>query len=109
MFHMMCIIGFRSWLGGASGSTAWLAARWGDVYVHETLISPIRRLLSTTFACRTVGETAEKFRERLKKVEAHLNSPEFKAKGGGGLEELGKSMRERCEEVVKRKGERIPK
>ena len=43
------------------------------------------------------------------KVEAHLNSKAFAASEGGGLPGLAKSLRDRCQEVIKRGGERIPK
>ena len=38
-----------------------------------------------------------------------MNSAEFAAKDGTGLEGLAKDLRNRCEEVVKNKGERLPK
>ena len=100
--------GFRSWVGDEAAPADWLVARWGDVYLHETAIAHGRRLLNTTYACRRVGETVGQFRTRLDKVEAHMNSDEFDA-GGGGLEALAKELRARCEEVVRRKGERLPK
>ena len=43
------------------------------------------------------------------KVETHLNSPDFCMPGGRGLDGLARDMRARCAEVVKRKGQRIPK
>ena len=42
-------------------------------------------------------------------VEDHMNSPAFAACGGSGLEGLAKELRNRCEEVVRRRGERLPK
>ena len=33
---------FQSWLGDQQSSTEWLCGKWGDVYVHETVISHIR-------------------------------------------------------------------
>ena len=49
------------------------------------------------------------FTARMKKVETHLNSPDFCMPGGRGLDGLARDMRARCAEVVKRKGQRIPK
>ena len=47
---------------------------------------------------------------RVKKVEKFMNSKKFKAKKeGGGLMSLAKDLRSRCEDLQKRKGERIPK
>ena len=54
-------------------------------------------------------ETVAHFTARMKKVEAHLNSPEFRMPGGRGLDGLARDMHARCAEVVKRKGQRIPK
>ena len=56
--------GFSSWLGGASESTQWLVKKWGDVYLHETAISHIRRLLDDDFACRRLGETVPQWPSR---------------------------------------------
>ena len=96
-------------MGGPSANTGWLVAKWGDVYVHETLIAHIRRLLDTEYTCATPGETVAHFKARMQKVEAHLNSPEFTLPGGRGLEGLARDMLARCAEVVTRKGQRIPK
>jgi len=103
--------GFRSWVGGDDGTatTKWLVKKWGDVYMHETLIAHIRRLLDNDFASTRLHETPAQFVERLKKVEKYLNSPDFAADGGGGLLALAKSLPERCEDVIRRKGTRIPK
>ena len=103
--------GFRSWVGGASGteSTQWLAKKLGDVYPHETLIAHIRRLLDGDFNTSRIFETPAQFTARMKKVEEHLNSDRFAAPGGGGLLALAKELPDRCREVVRRGGERIPK
>ena len=102
--------GFRSWVGGdGSDSTEWLVKKWGDVYPHETLISHIRRLLDDDFACNKLCETPQHFKQRMRQVEEHLNSPDFAADDGGGLPALAKSMRDRCRQVLARGGERIPK
>ena len=86
-----------------------LAKLLGDLYLHETLISHIRRLLDNDFAPERIDETPRQFRARMQKVEDHLNSPAFKAPGGQGLMGLAKELRPRCEELVRRKGERLPK
>lgn len=101
--------GFRSWIGSPADPGNWLAARFADVYPHETAISHIRRLLDTKFTCARLGETAGQLRVRMTKVEAFMNSDEFVADFGGGLLGLCKSLRQRCEEVVRRDGGRIPK
>ena len=102
--------GFTSWVGSdISAPTDWLAAKWGDVYLHETVISHIRRLLDTTYVCDRLRETAAHLRARMVKVADHLNSPEFAAAGGSGLEGLAKDMPNRCKEVIRLKGERLPK
>ena len=103
--------GLRSWVGAASGfdSTQWLVKKWGDVYVHETLISHIRRLLEREFTCNKLHESPAEFTRRMKQVEGHLNSDRFAAPGGGGLLALAKELPERCREVIRRQGARIPK
>ena len=101
--------GFRSWVGDGTASTKWLVKKWGDVYVHETLISHIRRLLDSDFASRRVYETPKQFMSRLQEVEDHLNSENFAAPDAGGLGALAKEMFVRCQEVIDLKGDRIPK
>lgn len=82
----------------------------GDLYLHETAISHIRRLLADDFACTHLGETPVHFRGRMLKVENHMNSLAFaRADGGGGLEKLAKQLRSRCQEPIRLKGERLPK
>ena len=66
-------------------------------------------MLDNEFATTKLYETPAQFLERMQKVETHLNSPGFAAVGGGGLLALAKSLQERCEEVMKRLGARIPK
>ena len=61
---------FRSWT--ADGSS-WLSGHLGDFYPHETLISHVRRLLSTKFAKSSLCETPAQFASRMKRVEHHLN------------------------------------
>jgi hypothetical protein len=101
--------GFRSWAGDITSSTKWMVRKFGDVYLHETLISHIRRLLNTNFAATRLDETPVQFRARMQKVEDYLNSAAFAQPGGSGLDGLARELRERCEEVIKRKGERLPK
>ena len=86
-----------------------MVKKLGDVYLHETVISHVRRLLDGEFAHQKIYETPEHFVTRMKKVEAHMNSDSFKAPDGRGLEGLAKDLKWRCEEVVRLKGERIPK
>ena len=101
--------GLQSWVGTACSSAAWLAARFADVYPHETAISHIRRLLDTEYTCLQAHETEQQLRARMEKVEGHMNSADFAAKGGTGLLGLCKSLRSRCEEVLLREGGRLPK
>ena len=100
--------GFRSWTGPQGSSTKWLASRLGDVYLHETAISHIRRLLREKFVCSRVGETFSQFKRRMKNVEEYMNSDAFaRDPGGRGLLGLAKDLRTRCEEVRNRNGERL--
>ena len=92
-----------------TASCQWLVKKFGDVYVHETLISHIRRLLDSEFASSRVYETPKQFMSRLQKVEDHLSSENFAAPDGGGLWALAKEMFGRCQQVIDLKGERIPK
>ena len=102
--------GFKSWAGGIHETTSWLVKKWGDVYIHETVISHIRRLLDNDFTCSRLDESPVQFMDRMKCVEDFMNSPNFaKAGGGRGLAGLARELRGRCEEVIARKGERIPK
>jgi hypothetical protein len=98
--------GFKSWVGESS---KWMAGKFGDVYPHETLISHIRRLLDHKFPRTTPGETHRQFCARMGKVEAYINSDDFAVREGGGLAALSTSLRDRCAECIRRKGERIPK
>ena len=74
--------------------TDWLVKKLGDLYLHETAISHIRRFLADDFACTNLGETPSHFRGRMDKVENHMNSHAFaRAGGGGGLEKLAKEFK----------------
>ena len=101
--------GFKSWTGDGTDSIEWLVKLFGDVYLHETVISHIRRLLDTDFAATKLCETPKQFKARMKKVEDFMNSDDFQAPWGTGLLGLAKELLPRCREVVKLKGERIPK
>ena len=100
--------GLRSWLGDYGDDVTWVAARLGDFYPHETLISHIRRLLTHKFVHKGVGETLVQFRRRLDLVEQHFNSGEW-SESPDALLRLGKSYRDRAEWVKANKGDRIPK
>ena len=101
--------GFRSWAGTAADDASWMVRKFGDVYLHETVISHIRRLLDIDFAHNKLHETPAHFRKRVQKVEDFMNSPRFTALGGNGLLGLAKELRQRCQEGIDRKGERLPK
>ena len=101
--------GFSSWVGGNHEPTDWLAPKFGDVYLHETVISHIRRLLDTDFSCKCIHETVPEFKKRMQKVEDYMNSKHFKTKDGRGLEGLAKDLLPRCHALLKAKGERLPK
>lgn len=101
--------GLTSWVGDDRASTHWMAGKFGDVYVHETAISHVRRLLDTDFMCTSLTESFAHFEARMKKVEDHMNSKDFAAKDGGGLASLATHLRDRCQDVINRQGERIPK
>ena len=96
-------------MGDSDAETGWMVRKWGDVYPHETLIAHIRRLLDQEFVASKLSETPAQFKQRLQRVEDHLNSPAFAAPGGTGLLGLAKELRPRCQTVVDLKGERVPK
>ena len=101
--------GFRSCVGPQGSNTQWMSSKWGDVFLHETAIAHIRRLLATRFACTRVDETWAQFRARMQAVEDYMNSDDFAASGGQGLHGLAKELHTRCQAVVQRKGARLPK
>ncbi len=101
--------GFRSWVGSTSDSAAWMVKKFGDVYLHETAIAHIRKLLDGKFAHNLLHEPPGHFIGRMQQVEDHMNSATFAAIGGQGLMELAKELRNRCEELKRRQGERLPK
>ena len=53
------------------------------------------------------GETRARFAARMAKVQAYMNSNEFRARDGGGLASLAQALRERCARVSELKGERL--
>ena len=102
--------GFRSWIGGIHDSTKWLVKKFGDVYLHETVVAHIRRLLATDFNSTKLEETPAQFKRRMKRVEDHMNSKDFAAANRGrGLRGLAKELLDRCDRVIALEGERIPK
>ena len=94
---------FRSW---AEDGTSWLGGHLGDFYPHESVISHVRRLLSTKFAKCSLYETPEQFAARMKKVEHYLN---YEMKDGESLASLGKALHKRAQQLKDLRGERIPK
>ncbi len=83
--------------------------KFGDVYLHETAIAHIRRLLDGELAHNKLRQSPAHFAQRMQQAADHMNSPEFAALGGGkGLMGLAKELRSRCVEVVKRQGQRLP-
>ena len=59
--------------------------------------------------CALLMESFAHFEARMKKVEDHMNSKEFAAKDGGGLAPLATRLMDRCQDVIDRQGDRIPK
>lgn len=101
--------GMTSWTGPPGSSTSWLCGKFSDVYLHETAISHIRRLLAMRFVCDRVDETFPQFRTRMQKVEDFMNSEDFSAEHGGkGLPGLAKDLVSRCRTLAV-DGERLPK
>ena len=78
-------------------------------FLHETVISHVRRSLDGEFAHRSICETPEHVVTRMKKVETHMNSASFKAPEGRGLEGLATDLKWPCEEVVRLKNESGPR
>ena len=96
-------------MGDGNDSASWLIKKFADVYLRETVISHIRRLLDGDFMHNQLHKTPNHFAQRLQQVEDHMNYPAFAACGGNGLEGLAKELHNRCEGVVRRRGERLPK
>ena len=83
-----------------------MASHLGDFYPHESVISHVRRLLSTKFAKSSLHETPGQFAARMLKVERYMN---YEMRGGESLEKLGKALHTRAGQLKKLTGERIPK
>ena len=97
---------FNSWVEAGGGDCAWLAAHLGDFYPHETVISHVRRLLSTTFARSALHESPGQFAARMKRVEQHMN---YEMGEGDSLQRLGQELHQRSAKLKELKGERLPK
>jgi hypothetical protein len=94
---------FTSWVDDGS---KWLAPHCGDLYLHETVISHVRRLLYSKWARKALYETPVQFAARMLKVEHYLN---YDMGEGESLLKLGKELHQRSEDLKKLKGERLPK
>ena len=101
--------GFWSWVGGGDDSASWLVKKLGDLYLHETVISHIRRLVDGEFCHNKLYGTPAHSRQRMQLVEDRLNSNAFPASGGRGLLGLAKDLLPRCRELIARQGARLPK
>ena len=96
-------------MGDEGDDASWMVRKFGDIYPHETAISHIRRLLESDFVCTKLHESPEHFKARMQQVENHMNSDAFAAPDGQGLLGLAKELRSRCEDMIRRGGQRIPK
>ena len=101
--------GFTSWASPDGGDCKWLSANLGDLYLHETVISHVRRLLATKFMRKALNEKPWEFKARMLKVEKYMNYEMGRNGPGQALLELGDKLHERCRALVQRKGERLPK
>ena len=97
---------FTSWVGDAEADTSWLSGNIGDLYLHETCVTHIRRLLSTKFTRTALSESPGQFCRRMARVERYMNE---EMGDGYSLQNLGKELHERAEILTKSKGERLPK
>ena len=101
--------GFTSWASPDGGDCKWLGRNLGDLYLHETVISHVRRLLATKFMRKALNEKPWEFKARMLKVEKYMNNEMGRNGPGQALLELGDKLHERCRALVQRKGERLPK
>ena len=101
--------GFRSWVSATSDSAAWMVKSFGDVYLHETDIAHIWKLLDGKFAHHKLHEPPVHFMERMRQVEDHMDSSDFAAIHGKALMGLAIELRPRCEQLIRRQGESLPK
>ena len=67
----------------------------------------IRGGLEEKFPRWCPGETSAQFANRMAKVQAFLNSDDFAAPSGGGLESLARSLRGRCSRMLELEGGRL--
>ena len=80
------------------------------MYIHETVISHVRRLLDNEFTRSRLDETPAQFALRIEAVQAFMNFQGFAREGcGRGSAGLARELRSGCELVISRQGERIPK
>ena len=96
----------RSWVG-ASGDASWLVKTFGDVYLHETMVSHVRRLLDGDFASNKLAESPAQLAKRMQRVgpyEFLLFCRPWRTWLNGS-----KELRTRCELVIASKGQRVPK
>ena len=101
--------GFTSWASPDGDDGKWLAGNLGDLYLHETVISHVRRLLDTKFMRKALNEKPWEFKARMLKVEKYMNYTMGRNGPGQALSELGNTLHERCGALIERKGERLPK
>lgn len=101
--------GFTSWVSSGDGNCSWLARNLGDFYIHETVISHVRRLLSKKFMRKALKESPGEFKARMLKVEKYMNYEMGKHGKGQALLELGDSLHQRSELLKQLQGERLPK
>ena len=94
------------WVGDPEADTSWLSGKLGDLYLHETCVSHIRRLLATKFRRTELSESPGQFSRRMAKVEQYMNEEMGE---GLSLQKLGKELHERAEKLKKAQGERTPK
>ena len=93
-------------MGDAEADTSWLSGKLGDLYLHETCVSHIRRLLATNFRRTSLAESPGQFCRRMARVEQYMNEEMGE---GGSLQRLGKELHERATKLIKLRGERLPK
>ena len=101
--------GFTSWASPDGGDCKWLGRNLGDLYLHETVISHVRRLLATKFMRKTLNEKPWEFKARMLKVEKYMNYEMGKHGKGQALLELGDALHQRSELLKQLQGERLPK
>ena len=52
-------------MGGVSDTMEWMVPKWGDAYLHETVISHIRCLLKEDYRTATLNEPVARFKNRM--------------------------------------------